>query len=258
MRRRTALVTGASAGFGWELARLLARDGFDVGLVARRGARLEELAQELEERYRVSAHVVQRDLSSPGAADAVADALRDRDVTVDVLVNAAGLARFGPFLDGDPRDEAEMVQVNVAALTRLTKLFVPGMVERRWGRVLNVASNAAFLPGPLMAVYGSTKAFVLALSVALHEELRGTGVAVTAFCPGPTDAVVDLTGEGVVWPNGRRGVAVEEGALAAYEAMKRGKPIAVDATQRRLENLAGKLAPRTLGARFARRVLWSG
>ena len=182
----TALVTGASSGIGYELARLCARDGYDVVLVARGRETLAALAEELTGRCGVRATVLAMDLAEPAVPGLLAAALAQAGLQVDLLMNNAGVGRHGPFAESDLTTELRMIQVNISALTALTKLLLPGMLARRAGRVLNVASTAAFAPGPFMAVYYATKAYVLSFSEALAEELRGTGVTVTALCPGPT------------------------------------------------------------------------
>ena len=182
----TALITGASGGIGEELARLLAAGGANVVLVARGADRLASLAGELSRAHRVNASVIPQDLSAPDAVDAIGRELAARQLTIDILVNNAGFGVYGPFAATPAAEEARMIQVNVAALTMLTKRLLPGMIERRHGRVLNVASTAAFQPGPLMAVYYASKAYVLSFSEALSNETSGTGVSVTCLCPGPT------------------------------------------------------------------------
>jgi short-subunit dehydrogenase len=174
---KRALVTGASGGIGLEVARVLAGKGYDLALVARSGDRLEALAAELG-----GASVVVADLSSPSAPAEVAGAIPD----VDVLVNNAGVGAYGLFADADLGATMAMVALNVGALTELTHRYLPGMLARGSGRILNVASTAAFFPGPLMSVYYATKSYVLSFSEGLAEEVRGTGVTVTALCPGPT------------------------------------------------------------------------
>jgi short-subunit dehydrogenase len=182
----TALVTGASGGIGEHLARLLAASGRHVVLLARSEDRLTALASELARAHRVPATVLVHDLAEPGAADRVADDLAARGIAVDILVNNAGFGVYGPFVRTDAAEEARLLQVNIIALTMLTKALLPEMVARGRGRVLNVASTAAFQPGPLMAVYYASKAYVLSLSEALSNETAGTGVTVTCLCPGPT------------------------------------------------------------------------
>jgi short-subunit dehydrogenase len=181
----TALITGASGGLGQEFAKQLAARGFDVVLVGRDTAALETLAQEIRAAGRM-ARACAADLSHADGAQRLADSLARDGITVDLLVNNAGFGGFGAFSETDLRAETDMIAVNVTALTALTKLLLPGMLARKRGRILNVASTAAFQPGPFMAVYYATKAYVLSFSLALREELRGTGVTVTSLCPGPT------------------------------------------------------------------------
>lgn len=183
----TALVTGASGGIGEELARLFAADGHDLVLVARSRDKLARLAEELEAKHGVAAHVLASDLARAEAPRDIFDALQGAGVTVDALVNNAGVGSYGLFAETDLQSELDLLQVNVVALTHLTKLFLPGMLARRRGYVMNVASTAAFQPGPLMAVYYASKAYVLSLSEALSNECAGTGVVVSALCPGPTE-----------------------------------------------------------------------
>jgi uncharacterized protein len=181
-----ALVTGASSGIGAELARLLARDGFDLALVARRGARLEALGAELTARHGVACRAIVADLAQPDAPAAVMAALGPDAERLVILVNNAGFGAYGEVAAMEEGMAAAMIQVNVTALTELTRLALPGLLRRGRGRIMNVASIAGFLPGPLMAVYHATKAYVVSFSVALSDEMRGTGITVTAFCPGTT------------------------------------------------------------------------
>ncbi|MBI5549095.1 MAG: SDR family oxidoreductase [Deltaproteobacteria bacterium] len=186
-QRPTALITGASGGIGLDLARLLAESGHDVVLVARSAAKLEELARDLSGRHGVRCEVLAADLARPEGVEAVVAGVEQRGMAVDVLVNNAGFGLWGEFAETDLAKELEMIQLNIATLTGLTKRFLPGMLQRKRGRVLNVASTAAFQPGPLMAVYFATKAYVLSFSEAIANELAGTGVTVTVLCPGPTE-----------------------------------------------------------------------
>ncbi len=180
------LITGASAGIGAELARAFAREGHQLTLVARRRAKLEALAVELEREHYVDVRTIVQDLSKPTGAAAVVKAA-EADGHVGILVNNAGVIDVGPFAASSTDALVDMVNLNVRALTELTSLVVPGMVERGFGRILNVASLAAFQAVPGMATYAATKAFVLALTEALSEELKGSGVSATALCPGITD-----------------------------------------------------------------------
>src|SRR4029453_18249969 len=184
--KQTALVTGASGGIGLQLARLFAGDRHDLVLVARSEAKLREIGEQLKAAHGITATVIAADLAEPNAARDLVDALRAGSIEIDVLVNNAGVGLSGAFLDNDPQAQRAMLQLNVVGLTELTRLLLPAMVARRSGRILNVASTAAFVPDPLAAVYGATKAYVLSFSEAIGEELRHSGVTVTALCPGAT------------------------------------------------------------------------
>jgi uncharacterized protein len=185
--RPLALVTGASSGIGAAIAGELSTRGHDLLLVARNEAALERLAAELRDGAGITADVLPADLALPGAGRALTRELHARELSVEVVVNSAGFADFARFVHADLDKLQQMVAVNVAALTEITHELLADMVARRRGRVLNVASTAGFMPGPLMAVYYATKAYVLSLTEALAEELRGTGVTATALCPGPTE-----------------------------------------------------------------------
>jgi uncharacterized protein len=185
-QKKTALITGASSGIGLDFARLFAEGGYDVVLVARTESKLKALADELSLKHGVRALAVAADLADPAAPGRLMERLKAEGVEVEVLVNNAGYAGYGAFAEADARMELDMIQVNIVALTALTKAVLPGMLARNSGRILNVASTAAFQPGPLMAVYYATKAYVLSFSEALANETQGTGVTITCLCPGPT------------------------------------------------------------------------
>jgi uncharacterized protein len=252
--RPTALITGASGGIGEDLARLFAADGYDVVLVARSEAKLRALASQLEAAHGIGATVFAADLAQPDAPQRIADALRDR--AIDALVNNAGFGLVGPFAENDLWRQLEMIQVNVTALTHLTGLFLPGMIARRSGRVLNVASTAAFQPGPLMAVYYATKAYVLSFSEAIADELRGTGVTVTALCPGPT-----ATGfaEAAQAKESRlftmmRPMSSAAVARAGYRAMQRGRRVAITGMKNKVMAQSVRVSPRRLVTAVVRKM----
>jgi short-subunit dehydrogenase len=255
-RKPTALVTGASSGIGLELARLLARDGHDLVLVARDEARLRALAGELQERWGATSAVLPSDLSRPGAAADLVAQVEAHGLHVDVLVNNAGFGLYGPFAGADPAVTRAMVQVNIAALTELTRALVPGMVARRRGAVLNVASTAAFQPGPLMAVYYATKAYVLSFTEALGNELEGTGVRVTVLCPGPTrtgfQKAARLETSRLVY--GKTLADAASVARAGYAGLKRGRRLVIPGTMNRLLAWTTRVVPRALTVRIVRRI----
>ncbi|HNV98677.1 MAG TPA: SDR family oxidoreductase [Chitinophagales bacterium] len=181
-----ALITGASSGLGLEFAKIHAEKGGDLILVARSVGKMEALKTELESKYAVKVYVMPADLSDPAAPDKLFADVQSMGLQVDMLFNNAGFSVYGLFAETDWKKEEELLQVNMMALTRLTKLFVPGMVERRKGYILQVASNAAYQPGPTMALYYASKAFVYYFSSALYNELKPYGVHVTCLTPGPT------------------------------------------------------------------------
>ena len=180
------MITGASSGIGLDLAWILAEQSYDLVLVARRLHILERVASEISAKHRVSVTPLQYDLRNPAAPRALYDSLTSNNVVVDVLINNAGIGLSGRFDQVDEHISLETIALNVTALTALTQLFLPPMVQRNRGRVMNVASTAAFQPGPLMAVYYATKAYVLSFTEAIADELRDSGVTLTALCPGPT------------------------------------------------------------------------
>lgn len=246
--RQTALITGASSGIGADLARLFARDGYDLVLVARGEAKMHELG--------LPATIIPADLSKPGAAQRVVDALVDRSINIDVLVNNAGLGLAGPFVENDWARELEMIQVNIVALTQLTKLLLPAMVSRKRGRILNVASTASFQPGPLMAVYYATKAYVLSFSEAIADELRDTGVTVTALCPGPT--ATGFVGAAGVKETRlftlMKPMSSADVAKKGYAAMKRGRRVVVAGMMNRLLVESVRISPRRVVTTIVRKL----
>src|ERR1700733_7512116 len=185
-KTQTALITGASGGIGYELAKLFARDHYNLVLVARSTAKLNQVATELQSQFGIGVKTVALDLAAAPAAKFLFDQLQREGVAIDVLVNNAGFGGFGKFAAMPEEEILGQLQLNITALPHLTRLFLPAMLERRKGKIMNVASTAAFQPGPLMAVYYATKAYVLSFSEALANELRGSGVTVTCFCPGAT------------------------------------------------------------------------
>lgn len=184
-RLPVALITGASSGIGLDLARLMAPD-FDLIITARNQARLEEIAQELQAKHGNRVHAIAGDLARPETPFDLWTEITRRGLRVDALINNAGFGAYGEFKDTNLEVELQMIQVNITALTHLTKLALPGMLERKQGRILNVASTAGLQPGPFMAVYYATKAYVISFSEAIANELKGTGITVTCLCPGAT------------------------------------------------------------------------
>jgi short-subunit dehydrogenase len=253
--KMTALVTGASGGIGEELARLFAADGHDLVLVARSRDKLSRLAGELQDAHGVAAHVLAADLSRAESPRVIFDEVRSAGVSVDALVNNAGFGSYGLFAETDLKSELEMLQVNVVALTHLTKLFLPAMIERRRGFVCNVASTAAFQPGPLMAVYYASKAYVLSFSEALSNECDGTGVRVSALCPGPTETgfvAAARMQESKLFDRGT--MNAREVAEAGYRGLLAGKTIVIPGLRNNLVARAVGMMPRRMVTKVVRGV----
>ncbi len=248
MSRKVALITGASAGLGEQFARCFARDGHDVILVARTASRLEALAAELEQAHSVKAHVLAADLTRPEAPQRLFEEVGARQLEVEFLVNNAGFGSSGPFLEQDLEREAQMVELNCTALMKLTHLFARPMRERGHGRILNVASTAGFQPGPFMATYYATKAFVVSFSEALSHELKGSGVTVTCHCPGATHTeFASRAGNDKSRLFQRSGVAqAPDVAADAYAAMMKGRVLAVHGFLNWLGMEAVRFSPRAV------------
>jgi len=248
-----ALITGASSGIGVELATLCAGDGYAVILVARRADRLAELAENLVHEYGIRARVIAADLADAAVRVALLDQTRGDDV--EILINNAGFGLRGAYTETDWEAEARLIQVNMIAVAHLTKLFAKDMLHRGSGRILNVGSTAAFVPGPFMAMYYASKAFVVSLSLAIANELQGTGVSVTVLCPGPTRTEFGMAariGDSKLF----EGPTMTAAAVAreGYAAMMAGKPEVIAGARNRWMILLARLAPRTMLARIARRL----
>ncbi len=253
MGKGAALITGASSGIGAELARLCAKDGHPVILVARRGDRLSALAESLEREYGVAARVLTADLSDPAACETLHRQVSDEPVAI--LINNAGFGLRGPLTETDWAVEASLLQVNITAVAHLTKLFATDMVKRGAGRILNVASTAAFVPGPFMAVYYASKAFVLSFSLSVANELQGTGVSVTVLCPGPTKTeFVQVAGIADSRLFQGSAMSAADVALQGYNAMLAGRPEVIAGARNRWMMFFTRLAPRAMMASITRRL----
>jgi len=257
---KTALVTGASSGIGYELAKCFARDGYNLVLVARSTDELRKIAAQLTSEHGISVKVISKDLSTPMSPQEIFDEVQADRIGIDILVNNAGFGTYGTFCNTNLKDELEMMQVNMVSPTHLIKLFLPGMIARGHGRILNVASMAAFQPGPLLAVYCASKSYVLSFSEALAEELRGTGVTVTALCPGPvrtgfakrartekTRAMVrSLLNK--VWE-------ANEVAAVGYNGLMKGKTIVITGKKYIISAFIVRCLPRKLARKSARKIM---
>jgi short-subunit dehydrogenase len=252
----TALVTGASVGIGRDLAIVLAENKHDLVITARNEAQLNSLAEEVKTKYGVRAEVIVMDLAKPQAAAALFEEVQRRNVAIDILINNAGFGGHGRFDTENVDQILGMLQVNIVALTHLTRLFLPGMIERKRGRIMNLASVASFLPGPLMAVYFATKAYVLSLSEAISSELKRTGVTVTAVCPGPTRTEFGKRAGINSAPSFHDGLSMDSMPVAriGYRAMMRGKRVIVTGLQNKLLTLSTKILPRRLLAASVKKL----
>jgi short-subunit dehydrogenase len=250
-----AAITGASTGIGRELALICARNGYDVVLIARSQPGLERLASDIYASTGRATSVIAKDLSEPSAPGEIFEQLSRAGAHVDVLMNNAGFGLVGKFWELDAGQQVGMINLNITALTNLTRLFLPAMIARRRGRILNVASTAAFQPGPLMAVYYASKAYVVSFSEALHNECRDTGVTVTALCPGPTKTEFQQragAGNSKLFESGR----VMDAATVArigYDAMNAGKPMAIAGRMNAAMAFLTRFAPIQFTASMARR-----
>jgi short-subunit dehydrogenase len=253
--RTTALITGASAGLGLEYAKLFAADGHDLVLVARRRDKLDELAAALGKQHGARATVVAADLQDAAAPTHIFDHVAQAGIDVEFLVNNAGFGSNGAFADLDVDRELGMIEVNVRALVHLTRLFLPGMIARKHGRVLNIGSTAGFVPGPYMGTYYASKAFVISFTEALAYELKGSGVTATVSCPGATAtefAAVAGNDKSALFKGG-----VADSASVArhgYRAMLAGKVVAIPGMKNKLTAQAVRFSPRSAVRAIAARL----
>jgi len=252
---KTALITGASSGIGLELAHLFARDGYRLVLVARNRSILRQLGDDLQSRYSITVRIEPKDLAHPATPAELYQELQESGIVLDVLVNNAGFGGAGDFINTKWDHEAEMMQVNMVALTHLTKLFLP-QIRAREGMIMNVASTAAFQPGPFMAVYYASKAYVLSFTEALAEELRGTGVKVSCLCPGPVKTNFQKRAylDGTAMINSPLMIDVQEVARMGYEGLKQGKRIVIPGWKNRAGVELLRISPREMVTKVVRKL----
>ena len=255
MSVETVLITGASSGIGLELARCFAADGSRLVLVSRKGNALEALAADLRQAHKIQAQVITADLALAEAPTRLLAHLQAAGLKVDVLVNNAGIGAQGRFAELPLAWQLEMLQINITSLTHLTRLLLPGMIERRRGGILNVASTASFQPGPGMGVYYATKAYVLSFSEALAEELSGTGVTVTAVCPGPTatnfGTAANMRTLGMVKKVSMTAASV---AQIGHRDFRRGKVVSITGVRNKIPAFLVRLFPRAAVRKITRRL----
>lgn len=255
-KANAVLITGGSSGIGRELARLFAADGVPLVLVARGTAELARAAAELTRTHRVDVTTIAADLSVPSEIERLVERIRAGGIEVAILVNNAGFGSGGPFARSGLADDLGMIAVNVSAVTHLTRLLLPAMLERGHGRILNVGSTAGFQPGPFMAVYYATKAYLLSFSEALAEELAGTGVTVTTLCPGPTDTGFAKRA-GILTTRLFRSATLmspADVARAGHAGVLRGDRLVVPGLVNKVVSQAGRVVPRRLLARVAAKL----
>jgi uncharacterized protein len=251
---KTALITGASSGLGKEFAQIHASKGGDLVLVARSKDKLEALKSDLQKQYGVSVYVIVKDLSDQYAPKAVYDELKGKKIQIDYLINNAGFGDFGLFAETNWEKQLEMINLNITCLTYLTRLFLPDMLENKDGKILNIASTAAFQPGPTMSVYFATKAYVLSFSEAIANELKGTGVTVTALCPGATEtgfkSAAALDDSNLF--KGNQIATSKEVAEFGYSKMMEGKTVVIPGIMNNLLVQSVRFAPRNIVASVAK------
>ena len=252
----TALITGASSGIGLELAKVHASKGGDLVLVARNKLRLDELKTELESKFKVKVYTIGKDLSLANSAQEVYNETKNQNIEIDYLINNAGFGDFGMFVDTDWNKELQMINLNITTLTHFTKLYLQDMVKRGSGRIMNVASTAAFQSGPTMAVYFATKAYVLSFSEAIDNEVRDKGVTVTTLCPGATEsgfqAAAAMEESNLV--KGKKLPTSKEVAEYGYKAMIKGKTVAIHGLMNYIMASSVGLLPRAWVVKITRKM----
>jgi hypothetical protein len=254
--KNTALITGASNGIGLELAKVHASKGGDLVLVARNKTKLDELKAELESQFKVSVYTIGKDLSANNSAQEVYDETTKQNIQIDYLINNAGFGYFGMFAETEWNKELQMINLNITTLTQFTKLYLQDMVKRRSGKIMNVASTAAFQSGPTMAVYYATKSYVLHFSEAVDNEVKDKGVTVTTLCPGPTEsgfqAAAAMEESNLV--KGKKLPTAKEVAEYGYSSMMKGKTVAIHGMMNWIMANSVRFTPRALVVKLTRKI----
>lgn len=255
--KNTALITGASNGIGLELAKIHASKGGDLVLVARNKSKLDELKIELENQFKITVYTIGKDLSETNAAQDIYNETNKQNIQIDYLINNAGFGDFGMFAESDWNKELKMINLNITSLTHFTKLYLQDMVKRRSGKIMNVATTAAFQSGPTMAVYCATKAFVLSFSEAVSNEVSNKGITITSLCPGATETGFQAAGgmEESELFKGKKLPAAKEVAEYGYAAMMKGKVVAIHGIMNYIMSNSIRFIPRAMVLKVSRKIL---
>lgn len=252
---KTALITGSSNGIGYELAKVHAEKGGNLVLVSRSKNKLDELKKELEEKHNIKVYTIRKDLSVQGSAKEVYDELEQQNIQVNYLINNAGVGCIGLFAESEWERQEKMINLNIISLTHLTRLFLTDMIKQGSGKIMNVASTASFQPGPTMAVYFATKAYVLSFSEALNNEVRGSGLTVTALCPGSTESGFHAA---AISDNrqlkSRKLPSSRHIAEYGYRAMMKGKSVAIPGLKNQIMATSIRFLPRSFVVKAARKI----
>lgn len=255
--KNTALITGASNGIGLELAKIHASKGGDLVLVARNKFKLDEIKIELEKQFKISVYTIGKDLSLTNSAQEIYDETYKENIQVDYLINNAGFGDFGMFAETDWNKELQMINLNITSLTHFTKLYLQDMVKRRSGKIMNVASTAAFQSGPTMSVYCATKAYVLSFTEAISNEVIDKGITITALCPGATETGFQAAGgldDSKLFKDKKLPTA-KEVAQYGYASMMKGKIVAIHGIMNYIMSNSIRFIPRSLVLKISRKML---
>ena len=258
--KNTALITGASNGIGLELAKIHASKGGDLVLVARNKQKLDDLKTELEDHFKIKVYTIGKDLSAPNSAQEVYDETSKAHIQIDFLINNAGFGDFGMFAETDWNKELQMINLNITTLTQFTKLYLQDMIRRKSGKIMNVASTAAFQSGPTMAVYCATKAYVLSFSEAINNEVSDKGITVTALCPGATESGFQAAAamEESKLVKNKKMPTSKEVAEYGYQAMMKGKVVAIHGLFNYIMANSVRFLPRSIIVKVSRIILDKG
>lgn len=255
-RNKTVLITGPTNGIGYELTKLFAKDGFNLILVSRNKPKLEEMANLLTKQFNNKVLVISEDLSKATSAKSIFEQVSKSQMEVDILVNNAGVALYGEFRNIDLKTELSMIQLNIVTLTELVKYFLPNMLQKNEGQIMNIASTAAFQPVPMMSIYAASKAYVLSFSEALSEELKQTGIYVTAVCPGPTNTgIIDASGGSNSKLFQGKMMTPNKVAELAYKAVKKKKTVVITGLKNKILAEGVRLIPRSIVRKISKKFL---